>query len=155
MYLSDQGLYLSPFAQFSIKQKKLMPNPNANTRANLSQLASVFEYNLNPWDYIKDFHTIKNPSESDNEFKTYKTFYAKYLKHCDHVFVFIDSHQLKQIKLTDNNEIDKYLKSSSPMVTHKENFLQENYQITKLTNFNASGTLLVNNNFLCLCSRGF
>ena len=145
MYLSDQGLYLSPFAQFAIKQKKLMPNPNANTRANISQLESVFEYNLNPWDYINDFHTIKNSSEADNEFKTYKTFYAKYLKHYDHVFVFIDSHQLKQIKLTDNNEIDKYLKSSSLMVTHKENFLEENYQIVSHPTNNSIGTLLVNN----------
>ncbi len=145
MYLSDKGLYLSPFAQFSIKQKKLMPNPITNARANLSQLESIFEYNLNPFEYIIDFYTIKNSTEDDNEFKAYKTFYAKYLKHYDHVFVFIDSHQLKEIKLDNNNEIDKYLKSSSPIITHKENFLEENYQITNLTNFNSLGTLLTNN----------
>jgi len=145
LYWSNQGLYVSPFALFSIKQKKLMPNPMANNRASLTQLESIFRFDFNTTEYINDFHIIKNPTEDELEFSAFKTFFSKNSKSSNLVFNFIDAHGLKIIKLTDNDEINSYLKLSIPMNNPNENFLDDKYQIVRHKFNYYSGTLFVNN----------
>jgi hypothetical protein len=103
MYWSNQGLYLSPFAKYSLNTNQVLPNPDARFRAGLHELKAVKELGFGISSYIAEFPMINiyRPKLNTRGLSEIKNFYTKQknLEFRDDVFKLINFCNLHQISL--------------------------------------------------------
>ncbi len=134
MYWSNQGLYLSPFAKYSLDINQVLPNPDARFRAGLSELKAVKELGFEITSYIAEFpiidiNTIKTNTRGQGEITNFYN-QQKNLQFRDDVFKLINFCKLAQIPLYNYEFLNNTVYT---IPTGKnENFLEN----SSSTNFN-------------------
>jgi len=75
MYWDGKEFYVSPFAYWACKEKKVLPNPKCNNRAKLVRLIKYKLRGLDITDYVREFpftkHNLHEISDKDREKQIY------------------------------------------------------------------------------------